>query len=550
MISSEYDSLTQVAHPPLSMNSTTAAEGENPEQLSWYLSAAPGSSELRDLAAQRVQDCMRRNSSELDLSNLGLRSLPEALPANIVTLNVQDNQLSSIPAICYQETGIRDVYLAGNIVSPEWIKCFKHADYLAGIKPKLHFKRYEPGTEQEDVRQGLCCVPSTWNRVRRLAVGNELIHQLESAAAQLSDFLANTGEAGAGRRWAGNLAAAGLRTGTIVTVTTVLRQVTGFALEKMLQLSLCSSSVRHLLAVIALMVGPALNIAGLTNDEHHQVATGMTRVARAVMLALSLGTLATLVISTSPEPLSSMASLAPQMLIYTLSRDLAQLFFPIQDNNDGQNIKGTIVSAVGFASAQVALGELFTLLAPHSGASYVMRVGRYATEGGQDTLNRMALRSLLPHWQHDVLAGMMNAVVEIYDDLFGGLARFVYSRRSTVLAISKNGDDAVLSQRSIPGFRYGLDRPRLGHGHWPTAAECRFQFLNVNAARTSLLHSIVVSAVLLSFALQTADFAPLSGNLLNHCLCSAVIIVGYIAFIYSLAQRRAPQVDGPSFMPA
>lgn len=51
----------------------------------------------RDIAVKRLEECLKRNASFLDLSNLGLTSLPEKLPPGVTSLNISENKLTQLP---------------------------------------------------------------------------------------------------------------------------------------------------------------------------------------------------------------------------------------------------------------------------------------------------------------------------------------------------------------------------------------------------------------------------------------------------------------------
>ena len=63
----------------------------------WAAASEPGSSERRDLAVLRVRECSRYRRDELDLSNLGLRSLPDSLPSHVEVLHLNNNLLTHLP---------------------------------------------------------------------------------------------------------------------------------------------------------------------------------------------------------------------------------------------------------------------------------------------------------------------------------------------------------------------------------------------------------------------------------------------------------------------
>jgi len=58
---------------------------------------SPGSGELRVLALQRLTRCLENTSNELCLNNLRLTTLPENLPPSVKHLNVDDNNLFTLP---------------------------------------------------------------------------------------------------------------------------------------------------------------------------------------------------------------------------------------------------------------------------------------------------------------------------------------------------------------------------------------------------------------------------------------------------------------------
>lgn len=64
------------------------------EWESW--AAIHGDTEKRDIAVRRIFECYFQGKKTLDLSNLGLTSLPEMLPGGITELNLANNHLSTL----------------------------------------------------------------------------------------------------------------------------------------------------------------------------------------------------------------------------------------------------------------------------------------------------------------------------------------------------------------------------------------------------------------------------------------------------------------------
>ncbi|PRO44496.1 leucine-rich repeat domain-containing protein, partial [Yersinia pestis] len=64
----------------------------------WKENAVPGEGEQRGIAVERMKYCLKKNLTELNLNNLGLRSLPDILPP-CTTLNVSNNYLTELPPL-------------------------------------------------------------------------------------------------------------------------------------------------------------------------------------------------------------------------------------------------------------------------------------------------------------------------------------------------------------------------------------------------------------------------------------------------------------------
>ena len=71
-------------------------------------------SENRDIAYLRVKDCIKRESRYLDLSNLGLKSLPPRLPAYVNSLHLANNQLEELPPAVLAQQNIIELNISSN----------------------------------------------------------------------------------------------------------------------------------------------------------------------------------------------------------------------------------------------------------------------------------------------------------------------------------------------------------------------------------------------------------------------------------------------------
>ncbi|WP_158658187.1 hypothetical protein [Agarilytica rhodophyticola] len=82
----------------LLVDSTCQPESRSEIVSAWESWAQRGSrTENRTEALKRLKNCLEKNSNALSLSNLSLQDLPDKLPPNLTVLNVQNNQLSTLP---------------------------------------------------------------------------------------------------------------------------------------------------------------------------------------------------------------------------------------------------------------------------------------------------------------------------------------------------------------------------------------------------------------------------------------------------------------------
>ncbi|MEI7199229.1 NEL-type E3 ubiquitin ligase domain-containing protein [Pectobacterium parvum] len=65
----------------------------------WVCASPDGEAEKRHVAAQWIQACWKNNFTSLNLANLELTTLPEILPQGITYLNVENNSLTTLPAL-------------------------------------------------------------------------------------------------------------------------------------------------------------------------------------------------------------------------------------------------------------------------------------------------------------------------------------------------------------------------------------------------------------------------------------------------------------------
>ncbi len=412
-----------------------------------------------------------------------------------------------------------------------------------------------------------------------------------------NDFDPNQSAAG---RWMANAVGVGVRTGMIVGVVTTMRQLVGFTIEKAYQQEAVTMPPRVAAGVAAMLIGPGLNIAGFIRDECNHTATNSSRLARVAMLALSAGGLVATAAANPPQVLGGMMGVfGPQVLTYTMARDLAQLFFPMHDNA-GVNALGTAAATGLYAGAQYATGEMMDLTAAQSGPGYVMGTAARARATPPTTMappavpaptsfvTRMmnwalgsegattaspvnskaaaqahvatAMEHLSPNLAHDVTRGVLNAAAEVFDDLQrpGLMRHFEVQQRiaKTHAEAVRSGADPAAAVRALPaeqteGLRVGLDRPRIGAGHWPTSTQVANQFLTTNGGRTSLFQTIMGSVMSVASALDSTGLSSAAQGHVLNAVAAGVIAVNYGPFIYMHTQRSpAAETDPEAGEPA
>lgn len=385
-------------------------------------------------------------------------------------------------------------------------------------------------------------------------------------------------------RWAANAVNAGIRTGIIVGLTTLLRQLIGFSLEKALILGDASMPAREVIGAAAMLLGPALNMAGFVRDEVNHTATTQSRTARIAMLALSAGALLVAYQTGNPSTLGSlMSSFGPQALSYTLARDLAQLFFPLSDNAP-INLGGTLAGGAAYSGVQFVAGEAMDAWAPSSGAGRVMgaaaaaarppasettiaeRMVEWFTSESASTspdntlpLNettvsdrvRSAVNSLQPDLAQDITRGVLNAAAEISDDLIRpAFSRALHVRQTQAavrqMALAEGRDPwaavAALPREDTEGLRVRVE------ARMPNSTQVANQFLTTDAMRTSAFQTISGVNLSVATALKNTNLSPTIQGLIGNAVVASTVALIYAPFIYAQVQRTPaalPETSSP-----
>jgi hypothetical protein len=369
-----------------------------------------------------------------------------------------------------------------------------------------------------------------------------------------------------------NIALVSLRNGLIVGMSTVLRQLVGFEIERALYLHEQPYQSRELLAIAAMLLGPALNLAGALRDECTKSATLASRLSRVVLFALSIGSLFLTSQIGKPTVLGSgMAAIALQTNVYTLVRDLLQLLFPLQ-HNVVISAGGTVVGTASYSMAQLFAAEAMEAFAPSSGAGRVSSAVNAIQDAATTTEScmlewfaaqlqveadshaalpreqiirdnvRSAIIALRPDLMQDCIRGGINAVVEIADEMVRGNAHRQRNvrllRQNTRERALKEGQDisaalAALGQEAVEGWRTRLSF------QWPTSAAALDQFLDTCSARTSAFQVIVALAMTAAAALAETSLSERYQMHATNAVIMLVVAVIYGPFIYTHWKRGA-----------
>ncbi|MCU1761457.1 hypothetical protein NTD84_17275 [Pseudomonas sp. 14P_8.1_Bac3] len=145
------------------------------------------------------------------------------------------------------------------------------------------------------------------------------------------------------------------RTGVIVALATVARQVVAHYVEQALREGESTEAARSwgVAAMVLLDLGALL--FGALQNERKGTGTVASRISRVCMAGATMGAFIAAYLTGASE------RLFPAMtggLMYTFSRGLGNLLIPFQDNSGTANVKNTVVTASFYALLQFVLEEL------------------------------------------------------------------------------------------------------------------------------------------------------------------------------------------------
>ncbi|MNF73622.1 hypothetical protein D3C84_556290 [compost metagenome] len=308
-----------------------------------------------------------------------------------------------------------------------------------------------------------------------------------------------------------NLLNVAARTGLVVTLTTVLRQLVGFYVEKAIREG-DSPEASQAWAVAAItMIGPALSLMGAIRDECAGTANLQTRLGRVCMASITMGALIAAHLTGAS---SSMLSTAVNTTVYTFARDLCNAFFPFKEKNAGAvNDKATAVSMAAFGTVQYVLEHLAPLM-PASGP------GRAAADLG---------------WSlgADAIAGAVNALGAVIDDVV-----FILCRSWSLLSPSVGLEAASVDPESLR--QHALEVRT--EARVPTAQQLRDAMFNNAASRTSAFMGLVLALGAATVELSLTELGENTQVQLVNVALGMMMMLIYFPFIWSCSQSdREPK---------
>lgn len=295
------------------------------------------------------------------------------------------------------------------------------------------------------------------------------------------------------------------RTGLIVALTTVLREIVGYCVEKALSEGDSPQASQEWAVVAITMIGPALTLIGAIRNERGGMASVQSRLGRLCMVSITMGSLIAAHLTGASK------NLLPTVLggtVYTLARGLANVFIPLQDNAGPPTVLATGVTTGAYGAVQFLLAEL-DRLAPLSGPA------RAAADLGY-SMGANAIR------------GVLNGFGIVVDDFIS-----ILCKSWNVLSPSP-GLDSVFSdpeslQQMVLQVRAGVQVP--------TRTELADALLNVGALRLSAGHAIsLVMSMVASLLIESEVGEDNQGHILSGCLAMMLMII-YFPLVFGCFKR-------------
>lgn len=295
------------------------------------------------------------------------------------------------------------------------------------------------------------------------------------------------------------------RTGLIVALTVVLRQIVAYNVEQALREGDSPEAARAWAVVAISMIGPALTLAGAIRNECDGTASPASRLGRVCMASITMGSLIAAHLTGASE------RLLPAVVggsIYTLARGLANVFIPLHDNANPATAATTGVATAAYGAAQFLLAELGQL-APLSGPA------RAAAELGYSM-------------GADAIQGLLNGFGVVVDDIVG-----IVCKSWHVLSPTPTQDSPLFDLEALPEkileVRAGVQRP--------TRTQLADALLNVGAMRLSVGHSFALVMGAVATLLSNSEIEEgYQGHVMSGCLALMAMII-YFPLVFGSVKR-------------
>jgi len=299
-----------------------------------------------------------------------------------------------------------------------------------------------------------------------------------------------------------NVANVALRTGLIVTVTTLIREAVGYQLQLAWDAADPTEATQAWASAAALMLGPAMNVLGFVRDELNGTGNWQTRIGRICLCSMTMG--ATLAAYLGGA-LNDLFVGAMKVNIYSLLREGMNAFFPLNDNAGPSGLPAASVAMVGYGVMQTALAEVSALL-PISGA------GRAAAGLGYSLTA-------------DIWQSVLNAFGAVADDTIESLSRYL-------LPVLSGMPDSLPDHVEQPeGWSV-----RAG-ALMPGSDRLLSRVLDASPARISAFQTLVASLGAAAVALAGSGADENAQSHLLSVAVGVVLMLIYVPFIFSMQQR-------------
>ncbi|WP_150743068.1 hypothetical protein [Pseudomonas fluorescens] len=291
-----------------------------------------------------------------------------------------------------------------------------------------------------------------------------------------------------------------LRTGTIVLLTTAIREVVSYYIAEAVQASDLSAKDQALASAAVMLLGPAVNLVGLTRDSVGGVATLQTVMGRLAMCGITVGAVLAAYVTGASK---TMLATSVASTTYVVLRDVSNAFFPLNDNAGPPSLPASAAAGGLYAIVQGGV-ESLAALAPPSGAA---RASQH--------LDLSFLSALLP--------ALINSAGSVVDDLI------YFNSRLAMPSPSQSADAFPPEPRGPAYIRSGFTRPS-----WTQLTNK----LTTNAALRGSA-ATAINATIAAVAVQLAADGTSDRQAQDLLIIgvSVMVMLIYLPFVYGCQQR-------------